>query len=268
MNEKSILLVGCGNMGGAILRGWLNSGIDEEHITVLGNSPEGKARIRTEFGVNVRDSIEDIKEDPDVIMFGVKPQIITKIIKPFSRFSNSSFLSIIAGKTTGFFEEYLGKDKAIIRSMPNLPSTIMQGATGCYANKNVTATQKELADRLLKVVGTVVWANDESHMDIITGISGSGSAYVFYIIESMIEAATELGLDADSAKDLVTQTLIGGAMMARQSDKDVGKLRKEVTSPNGTTQAALEVLMKDGALKDILKNTVKAANDRSKELAG
>ena len=257
-----ILLVGCGKMGGAMVRGWLNAGCAGQ-ITILEPNPlsvsDGRiTHIQTVDGIDAA----------DIVVLAVKPQGMAEIcasLKPYIG-KDTPVLSIAAGQTTGVLESYFHAGQPVIRSMPNLPAAVGKGITAAYPNAN-GAAHKDLADTLLKAVGDCVWLDDESQMDAVTAISGSGPAYIFYLIEALEQAAIQLGLPASTASQLARQTVIGSATLA---DMDAGTppatLRENVTSKGGTTAAALSVLM-DGRWQDILNDATAQAKARSEELS-
>lgn len=259
--KPHILLVGCGKMGGALLRGWLQSN-SVSHVTVLepGALPFTDPRI---------DHLKQIRADEyEMVVLAVKPQVMHEAcaaIKPYID-AGIPVLSIAAGQTTAALESYLHPGQPIIRAMPNLPAAIGEGITAACTNKTGQDHQS-VADTLLKAVGDCVWLNDESLMDAVTAISGSGPAYVFYLIEALSDAAEKLGLPAAIAGQLARQTVIGAAALAGMEDKiSAGELRENVTSKGGTTAAALSVLM-DGRLANILNEATAKAAARSKELS-
>lgn len=257
------LLVGCGKMGGAMLEGWLKHGIPAQDISII--EPHFPTGIPV--GISAFGSISTLPASfiPDMVIFAVKPQILPEIIPAYQHYGNALFLSIAAGKTLAFFEKYLGSTKAIIRVMPNLPAIIGKGAMVACKNTHVSKQQETLAETLLAASGKVFWLEDESLMDAVTAISGSGPAYLFHFIECLEQAGKKLGLPDDLASSLAYLTVEGSSALAIGSDKSAGELRVQVTSPNGTTQAALDVFMP--SLQPLLEKTAEAACRRSKELA-
>lgn len=257
-----ILLVGCGKMGGAMVRGWLEAGC-AERVTILEPNPlpVSDARITHIHSAN------DITP-ADMVVLAVKPQIMADVcatLKPHIG-ADTPVLSIAAGQTTRAIEGYFHDGRPVIRAMPNLPAAIGKGITAAYANAN-GAAHKDLADMSLRAVGDCVWLDDESRMDAVTAISGSGPAYLFYLIEALSEAAQKLGLPATIAEGLARQTVIGAAALAEaDAQTPVATLRENVTSKGGTTEAALSVLM-DGRWQDILNDATAKATARSEELS-
>ena len=268
-----ILLVGCGKMGGAMLRGWLDRGVDAASVTVIEPEPALAAAVRGDHGVAVAASPDEIASDlsPEVVVFAVKPQGLGEIAPLYKTYAGPAtvFLSIAAGQTVAVFESHLGADAAIVRTMPNTPAAVGRGITAAFANAQVSAGQRARCQTLLEAVGEVVWVDDESLLDAVTAVSGSGPAYVFHLIECMAEAGVQCGLPADAAMRLARATVIGSGELARQSDDSAETLRRNVTSPGGTTEAALKVLMadKDG-LQQLMTRAIDAATKRSRELAG
>ena len=253
----SLLLVGCGNMGGALLARWKEK-LPDVKIDVV--EPRG------EFFHDLASLPASAK--PDVILFAVKPQSLAEILPAYkTRFRIAPlYLSIAAGKTISFFEKHLGVDARIIRAMPNTPAMVGKAMTGLCANANVMDTEKQLADSLLTAAGKTIWGH-ESQMDAITAISGSGPAYVFLFLEALTKAATQLGLGHEQAQTLALQTLHGATHLAEKSTVSLEQLRKNVTSPGGTTEAALAVLMKAGALEKLLADATAAAANRANILS-
>lgn len=260
-----LLLVGCGKMGQALLERWQAlklyqdiyiiepSGIaaDVPHVQQLGDLPASF--------------------HPDVIVFAIKPQILPDVIGPYHRFTDKGamVLSIAAGKPISFFTDHLGDNAAIVRSMPNTPAAIGEGMTVACANDAVTDAQKTQAQKLLSAVGKFLWVDDEKLLDPVTALSGSGPAYIFLLIEAMAQAGEKLGLPADMAQTLARQTVIGSASLAKESaDTPARTLRENVTSPGGTTAAALAVLMRDdNGMQELFNQALAAASKRAEELS-
>ncbi|NNC63968.1 MAG: pyrroline-5-carboxylate reductase [Gammaproteobacteria bacterium] len=264
---NNILLVGCGNMGSALLRGWLTQGVDAQQLHVI-DEQDGVLERALSFGVSASSSLSASVAQPDVIVFAVKPQQIDMLVPQFAELAERGavVLSVAAGKSIGAIEKLLGGAPMVVRAMPNTPAAIGQGITALVANSAVGGEQKSLCERLLSAVGAVVWLDDEALMDAVTAISGSGPAYVFLLIEALAGAAEKEGLAADLAKTLATATVAGAGAYAAQSLTDPGRLREQVTSPGGTTQAALEILMGDDGLAELIAKAVQAAAARSREL--
>lgn len=268
----SIVLVGCGKMGGALLGGWLKGGMQPSSVTVVEPNVEAGRIIKDSHAVRVVAGPDQIASDlsPSVIVFAVKPQIMERVIPGYARFVGSGcvYLSIAAGRTVAYFQRYLGSGAAIVRSMPNTPAAVAMGASVCVANQLVTDDQRRQCEELLGVVSEVFWVGDEGMMDAVTALSGSGPAYVFLLTECMAAAGVEAGLPKDMALELARLTVSGSGELMRLSDDGPETLRRNVTSPGGTTAAALDVLMEADGLKDIIARAMAAASQRSKELAG
>ncbi|MDA0781855.1 MAG: pyrroline-5-carboxylate reductase [Rickettsiales bacterium] len=266
MISQNIILVGCGKMGSALFGGLLPNLESKSQALII--SPSGKG---SDFGVNLVNSASQIPDDfkPEIILLAVKPQIIGNVLEEYKKYTdgNTLFISVAAGKTIKFFEDKLGKQTPIVRAMPNLPSLIKLGATTICANDIVNETQKSITTSLFESVGMAIWLDNESQMNAATGLAGSGPAYVFHFIECLIEAGIKEGLPQDTATELAISTVLGSAVMANNSDNSVTQLKEQVISPNGTTQAGIDALSKDGSLQKLIQNTVSAATRRSKELA-
>ncbi len=265
-----ILLVGCGKMGGAMLGGWLAGDVAPADVAVV--EPFGGDEVARRFGVAVVGRVEDVGADflPDVVVFAVKPQNMDDILPLYRAYvrPGTVFLSIAAGRTVASFEKHLGGGAAIVRTMPNTPAAIGRGITVAFANAPVTDAQRTLAQSLLEAVGDVDWVDDEGLIDAVTAVSGSGPAYVFLLIEAMTDAGVSAGLAPDLAERLARATVAGSGELARRSDEPAASLRRNVTSPGGTTAAALEVLMADDGMTPLMVRAVAAAAARSRELAG
>jgi pyrroline-5-carboxylate reductase len=265
------VLAGCGNMGYAMLAGWLKSGrLAPSSVFVV--EPNAELRARAEaLGVATGASAADLPGDasPGMIVLAVKPQVIRAVTGDYVRFGSGTtvFVSVAAGTAVSTFEQILGASTPIVRCMPNTPAAIGKGMLVVYANPNVRADS--LADilALLATSGEVATIDDEGLMDAVTAVSGSGPAYIFHFIEALTSAAEKAGLPAATAKLLAMQTVYGAASLAAESGTEPGELRRQVTSPNGTTAAALDVLMDENGLTPLLEKAVEAARLRSIELA-
>jgi pyrroline-5-carboxylate reductase len=266
----TIVLVGCGQMGRAMLRGWLASGAAERFAVV---EPEGPpmalaASDRVDWH---RDASElPAALAPDAVVFAIKPQIMDAVLPPYRRWAGPEtlFLSIVAGKTIGGIARHLGDGAAIVRCMPNTPAAIGRAITVACPNGRVASGQRALCDSLLAAIGENTWVEDEALMDAVTAVSGSGPAYVFLLIEALAAAGAEVGLPPDLALRLARATVAGAGELAGRSPESPARLRENVTSPGGTTRAALDVLMAAGGLPELLRRAVAAATARSRELAG
>jgi len=250
-------------MGGALLKGWRESGVVDDARVVDPALPSLP-------GVSVVAGLDEIADPlPDTILLAVKPQMLDAVLPGLkSRLPKGALvISIAAGKTLDYFADRLGTDVAVVRTMPNTPAAIGRGFTVCCAGPRVTDAQRALADRLMTAVGQVAWTADEALMHAVTAVSGSGPAYVFLLIEALEAAALAAGLPPDLAAKLARETVTGAGELARQSSDSPAKLRTDVTSPGGTTAAALGVLMNEKGLTDLMTRAVAAATARSQELA-
>lgn len=268
--KLSVLLIGCGKMGSALAQGWLAADICSD-ITIIDPNGAPDSLMRSPL-VTHTTSLELFDLDFDCVLLATKPQIMDDVCAGLAPEMNRNclILSIAAGKTIPYFEEYFGAIQPIIRTMPNTPAAIGKGMTVACPNASVQTDHKTIATRLLQASGKLEWLEDENLLDAVTAVSGSGPAYVFHLIEMMENAALKLGLPDNLAAALARQTVIGSAALAEiESGISPATLRENVTSPGGTTAAALDVLMdpKTG-LPELMTRAVGAARDRSKELAG
>ncbi|WP_299641564.1 pyrroline-5-carboxylate reductase [uncultured Ruegeria sp.] len=262
--EQGLVLLGCGKMGSAMLAGWLEHGLPPASVWVIDPHPSDWLKAQ---GVNIN---TPLPEAPAVVLVAVKPQMMGEALPAIQALGGSSslFISVAAGTSIATFESVLGSDTPIIRAMPNTPAAIRQGITALIGNSNASPDDLTLAENLLSAIGETVLLTDEAQMDAVTGLSGSGPAYVFHLIETLAKAGEAHGLPHDLAMKLAKSTVAGAGALAKAADEDPSQLRINVTSPNGTTQAALEVLMhEERGFPDLLHRAVKAATDRSKELS-
>ena len=252
-------------MGGALLAGWKKKRLNQP-LAVIEPQP-----VKLPSGVKRYASADKLPKAyaPIAIVLAVKPQSLAEALPAYRRFADGGtlFLSIAAGKTLRFFARALGDDAAVVRAMPNTPAAIGRGIAVACANPRVTPAQRALSTRLLGAVGEVAWADDEALLDPVTAVSGSGPAYVFLLIECLAEAGIAAGLPADLAMTLARATVAGSGELARLSSEDAAQLRRNVTSPGGTTEAALKILMAQDGLALLMRQAVAAATARSKELA-
>lgn len=272
--SASVILVGCGKMGGALLAGWLSRGTagPDAPVIIVEPTVPATAAFRAKPGVIVVGNAGEIAADaaPNVVVFAVKPQGMDQVVPAYRRFVSPAtvFLSIAAGRPIAFFERHLGASAAIVRTMPNTPAAIGRGISVACANAHVSSAQREYCGRLLSAVGEVAWVDDERLIDPVTAVSGSGPAYVFLLVEAMAAAGEAAGLPAELAMRLARATVAGSGELLHRADEPAEQLRRNVTSPGGTTAAALDVLMaKRGGLAPLLKRAVAAATRRSRELA-
>jgi pyrroline-5-carboxylate reductase len=268
MSAGTVVLVGCGQMGAAMLRGWL-TGEAAEHFEIV--EPAGApAALAASPRVGTHASPDELAGDlaADAVVFAVKPQVVNDVVPAYRRFvrPQTVFLSIAAGKTIAGLARHLG-DAAIVRAMPNTPAAIGRAISVACANPRVSSAQRQLCEGLLAAIGESTWVEDEALMDAVTAVSGSGPAYVFLLIETLAAAGEKAGLPADLALRLAKATVAGSGELARSSLDTPTKLREAVMSPGGTTVAALDVLMGDKGLAELMNQAIAAATRRSRELA-
>ncbi len=270
----SLLLIGCGKLGGALLSGWKNAGISASSITVV--EPHAPEKIASEHGVTAVASLDAISNHvvPDAIILAVKPQQMEEVLVQFSavlktrpNWNGKIFvISVAAGKTFSFFAQHLSPEIPVIRAMPNVAALVQQAITAMIGNDKVTEILRVQAEGILRAIGSVVWLESESQLDAVTATSGSGPAYVCYFLESFISAAEKIGLSKSLAETLAKETLFGTVEVLKKTSIAPAELRTQVTSRNGTTEAALEVLLKDNRFSALMDDALRAAQMRSKEL--
>lgn len=268
--DGPLLLVGAGKMGGALLEGLVARGLDASRVRVQDPAPSDDiAAVLAGHGIAAESRIENVEAPPGVILLAVKPQAMDAVFPPVAALAGPDTLviSIAAGRTLQSFEAHLPAGTAVVRAMPNTPAAVGRGITVCVANAAVTAGQRATCEALLSAVGEVAWVADEAEMDAVTAVSGSGPAYVFLLAEAMEKAGIAAGLDAALARQLARATVSGAGELLAQSDLDAATLRRNVTSPGGTTAAALDVLMARGGVEDKVREAVLAGMVRSRELA-
>jgi pyrroline-5-carboxylate reductase len=264
-----IVLIGAGNMGGALLTGWLKNGVPGSSVIVVDPNPaDAMRKMISDAGAS------HVTEAPagmtaGVLFIAVKPQLMDAVLPPLKSLvgEGTVIVSIAAGKTLSSLEAHLG-EAAMVRAMPNTPAMVGRGVTGAFANARVSDRQRQLVQNLLKVSGPVEWVPGEADIDSVTAVSGSGPAYVFYLVECMAEAGRKLGLQADLAMRLARETVAGAGELLHQSPDDASRLRQNVTSPGGTTAAALNVLMAEDGMQPLFDAAIEAARKRAQELAG
>ncbi len=272
--DGKLVLVGAGKMGGAMLEGWLASGLEPVDVIVQDPAPPPEiAGLLDKHGVMRVEQLSDAQLDapPAVILTAVKPQIMDDVFPAVAPLAGPETvtLSIAAGKTIASFEKHLAPERAVVRTIPNTPAAVGRGITVCVGNAHATAKHRHVCTQLLSAIGEVGWVDDESLIDVATAVSGSGPAYVFLLAECLAKAGIAQGLDATLAARLAEATVAGSGELMRQSDLPPATLRENVTSPNGTTYAALQVLMADAdGLGQLMERAVDAATKRSRELAG
>jgi pyrroline-5-carboxylate reductase len=268
MSAGTIVLVGCGQMGSALLRGWLKSGAASRFVVV---EPAGAPEVLAPSPrVDAHRDASELSEGlaPDAVVFAVKPQIIDAIVPAYRRFARQAtvFMSIAAGTTIANLARHLA-DAAIVRVMPNTPAAIGRAISVACANSRVSPEQRQLCEVLLSAIGESTWVEQEALLDAVTAVSGSGPAYVFLLIETLAAAGVKAGLPAQLAARLALATVAGSGELARVSHEMPARLRENVTSPGGTTRAALDVLMGEHGLGELMDKAIAAATRRSRELA-
>ncbi|MEE9574885.1 MAG: pyrroline-5-carboxylate reductase [Gammaproteobacteria bacterium] len=269
MKKSRITFIGCGNMGRSLIGGLIANGQSVNSITGTDINAEQRQTTASQFDIEVLEDNRQAIKDADVVVLAVKPQSMQetlKIIRADLAQEKPLLISIAAGIQLSDLGLWAGGELAIVRSMPNTPALIQAGATALCANQFTSDSQRDLAEAIMRSVGLALWLNDETLMDAVTALSGSGPAYWFLIMEVMEKAATRLGLSQEHARILTLQTAFGAAKMALESNHDTETLRKQVTSPGGTTEQALNVLM-NGGIEELFADALKAAQKRSAELA-
>jgi pyrroline-5-carboxylate reductase len=265
----TVALIGAGKMGAAMLEGWIGLGLDPARVAVIEPQPAPAIAALAARGLRLNPDSAAIRAD--AIVLAVKPQIAPDAmaaVAAAAASADSVVVSVMAGRTIAFLETALGGNVAIIRAMPNTPAAIGRGITVAVPNPAVTAAQRGLADALLAATGAVEWIDDETLMDAVTAVSGSGPAYVFLFAESLARAGERAGLPATLAARLARATVAGSGELLHRSPLDAALLRRNVTSPGGTTEAALGLLMAADGLDRLMERAVAAATRRSRELAG
>ena len=265
---STIALVGAGRMGAALLKGWLDAGMAARDILIIQPRPTQAAVDAAKEGAICVESLSiETAHDLEMLVLAIKPQIYDAVAPALAAVlpRQTTVLSVLAGTTQAKLSAVFGP-RPLIRAMPNTPCAIGQGITGYYPNSQVSAQMCRQAEALLSAGGEVIRVDEEAMIDVVTGVSGSGPAYVFHMVEALQAAAENQGMPTDLAQKLACQTLIGSAALLASSGEIAANLRRAVTSPNGTTQAGLEVLMGNGGLTTLMRDTVTAATLRSKEL--
>lgn len=269
MQNQTIGFIGAGNMAASLIGGLIEAGYAAEKIWASDLDNEKLNQLKQRYKININQDNKVIAKNVDVLVFAVKPQVMKQTAQDLQaaiKNKKTLIITIAAGIRSDDFQHWLGGNQAIIRCMPNTPALIQCGATALYSNSHVSEPQKNLAESLLRSVGITVWVTEESQLDIVTALSGSGPAYFFLIMESLEAAAIKLGLSAETAHLLTLQTTLGSAKMALESEHSLAELRKNVTSPGGTTERALQTLF-SANIGSILHDTINAAKIRSAELA-
>ncbi len=269
MENKTVIgFIGAGNMAYALIKGLLNNGFDANQINISDPNEELLQSRESELKVTTYSDNTSLLSNSDLIFFAVKPQVLSSVCLELKGVVKSKhlFVSIVAGIRSSDINRWLGGNFALIRTMPNTPALFQTGVTGLFANELVNNEQKSLVSSILSSVGECFWVDEEKLIDAITAISGSGPAYFFLLMQSMTQAGMALGLDEETANSLSIQTAYGASLMANKTGKDSRTLRAEVTSPNGTTQSAIESFQ-DQNFEGIVANATRAAYDRARELS-
>ena len=268
MSTAKIAFIGAGNMAKAIIGGLIAEGYSPAQIIAAGPRMETLEKVQQQFGIDVTTDNGAAAAQADVVVLGVKPQMLKEVSLALrdSLAHKPLIISLAAGITTASIASWLGEDQALVRCMPNTPSQLRAGASGLFANALVSAAQKASADAILGAVGIVQWLDDEALINSVTAVSGSGPAYFFLMMEAMIDAGVELGLTRECATELTLQTALGAAQLAKGSDCDVAELRRRVTSPKGTTEQAILSFERDGLRATVL-NAMTACSNRAVELS-
>ena len=269
MQNKSVIgFIGAGNMAYALIKGLINNGYGAENIKISDLDETQLSNRNSELGVTTFTDNTALIAECDVVILAVKPQVMGNVCKDLQGAikSNHLFISIAAGIKASDICRWLGGDYALVRTMPNTPALVQQGATGLFANDLVSEDHKAVVTSVLSAIGDCFWVAEEKLIDAITAISGSGPAYFFLMMQSMTQAGMALGLDEKTASALSVKTALGASVMAANSDDDPKQLRANVTSPNGTTQAAIEAFQ-DQNFEGIVANATRAAYDRAHELS-
>lgn len=269
LDHKKISFIGGGNMAQALISGLIGCGIQPNLITVADPNLDIREQL-TAKGLNAVDPAADAKAavtNADIVVLAVKPQVMKAVVSTFADALDTQLvISVAAGLSTELLSDMLNGYRNIVRAMPNTPAMIQMGATGLYGTEDISAEQKQLATAMMEASGLVMWVEDEAHMHAVTAVSGSAPAYMFYIIESMVDGAVALGLDKEQASALAMQTMLGAAKMAMGSEDAPAELRRKVTSPNGTTQAAIESMQANDIGRQI-GEAMQACYDRSQALS-
>ena len=269
MSNQTICFIGGGNMARSLIGGLINDGVKPQFITVAEPDASRREELTNHFGVNVlADNVAAVNES-DIVIFAVKPQVMKTAVLPIAEELSAKkplLISIAAGIPISSLESWAGGDLAMVRAMPNTPALINASITALFASPQVLPKHRNQAESILQAVGNAVWVEDEALMDTVTAVSGSGPAYFFYFMEALEQAAIEEGLDGKTARLLTLETALGAARLAIETEKSPSELRDQVTSPGGTTEAAIQVF-EHAATKQIFKHAVTAARKRSADLA-
>ena len=266
MKKQKIGFIGAGNMARSLIGGLISSGVKSDNLFATDPSEDTRKALEKDFSIKTFADNQTLVDECSVVVFAVKPQILKTVATELKAKESALYLSIAAGIPSESIDNWLGSKKAVVRSMPNTPSLVLSGASGLFANAQVSDDQKDIAESILRAVGIAVWVDSEAQLDAVTALSGSGPAYFFMVMEAMEKAGRELGLPADTARLLAIQTGFGSTKLALEMDDAPEELRKKVTSPGGTTEQAIKTFEEQG-LVEIFSKAMKAASDRAEELA-
>lgn len=266
--NTKIAFIGAGNMAKAIIGGLIAEGFSPNDLSASGPRLETLEKVGSDYGISISTDNASTAAKADVIVLSVKPQMLKEVALGLtsSLAHKPLIISLAAGITTDSINTWLGGEQAIVRCMPNTPSQVRVGASGLFANANVSDAQKSTTNAILGAVGIVQWVDDEALINPVTAVSGSGPAYFFLMMEAMIDAGVGLGLNRESATELTLQTALGAAILAKQSDVDVAELRRRVTSPKGTTEQAINSFEND-QIRAIFARAMTACSNRAVELS-
>lgn len=267
MQDGKLTFIGAGNMAASLIGGLIGKGYPAQRITACDPDPGARQRLHAGFGIETSGDNRAAAAASDILVLAVKPQVMEAVARDLSAAlaHRPLVISIAAGIPLAALERWLGSGMPLVRCMPNTPALVGAGATGLYAGPGVSADQCRAAERILAAVGATVWVEEESAIDAVTALSGSGPAYFFLVMEILMAVAQDLGLAPAVARQLTLQTALGAARMAQDSDLDVAELRRRVTSPGGTTEAAIRVL-EAGGLAALFGAAMAAARDRAREM--
>jgi pyrroline-5-carboxylate reductase len=269
MKIQKIGFIGGGNMASSLISGLIASGHSPQDVWVSDINPETLKVLADNLKVNTSTNNDDIINAVDVIVLAVKPQILSSVAKNAAtsiQRKQNLVVSIAAGISQHSLSQWLGDNIAIVRCMPNTPALVLTGATALHANAQVTTEQHDLAENIMRSVGITLWVNDESELDVVTAVSGSGPAYYFLLMEAMEKVAIDMGMSEITARLLVQQTALGAAKIALESSESPEQLRKRVTSPGGTTEQAIETF-EQGGFTALVSKALHAARNRSIEMS-
>ncbi|MCZ6805014.1 MAG: pyrroline-5-carboxylate reductase [Proteobacteria bacterium] len=269
MENSTIAFIGCGNMSRSLIGGLIANGAKPGYLLAADPDENQRQSISSQFGIKTMADNNNVIANADVIVLAVKPQVMHTVVSNLAdvlKGESKLIISIAAGVKLGSIIEWLGEQSAVIRVMPNTPALIQAGAAALYANEHTSEAQRNIAEAMMRSVGTAIWLDTEDQIDTVTALSGSGPAYFFYFMEAMEKAAIEMGLNQEQARLLTIETALGAAKMALLSSSEPAKLRQQVTSPGGTTEQALNTFIQ-GNLDKLVHEAMEAAKQRSIELS-